>query len=328
VLLVRLSALGDCVHTIPVAWALRQALPEVSLGWAIQPGPHQLLAGLACVDRFHVVPRRGSWRERWAALAEIRSRRYEVVLDLQGLAKSAVITLASGARRRLGWAGPESREGNRLVLTERLEIDPRVTHVVDRNLALLRLLGIDDPQVRWDLPSPGVAEPGLEVLVWPGTTWVTKIWPERHWAELVHTLVDSGQRVVVGWGNEQERDVALRVAGTSGATVLPPTSLPELSALLARARLVVAGDTGPLHLAVAHGTPTVAIFGATDPARTGPYGGAAAGHVVVVREGLQCRPCGARQCHRGDLACLEGLEVARVLAACRRQLAGDHSGAG
>lgn len=331
ILLVRLSALGDCVHAVPVAWALRRAFPRAKIGWAIQPGPFALLEGLGCIDRFHVLPRRASLGERVAALRALRRERYEVVLDLQGLAKSALVTFASGAPRRLGWAGPESREGNRLALTERLAVPADISHVVDRNLALLGLLGIEQPAVCFDLPlypsAAATLESGLEdagvnlreaVVLWPGTTWVTKTWPESSWTALAHALGERGMAVVVGWGTSQEGELAGRIAAASGAVVSPPTTLPELSVLLAQARLLVAGDTGPLHVAVAHGTPTVAVFGATDPSRTGPYGGEPAGHNVVVRGELDCRPCGARQCARGDIACLVQLEVARVAQACER----------
>lgn len=333
ILLVRLSALGDCIHAVPVAWALREAFPAARIGWAIQPGPRQLLGEHPAIDRFHLITRRGPLRARLAALAELRDSRYQVAIDLQGLAKSALVTRASGAPRRIGWARGDSRELSWLALTEPVAVEPAIRHVVDRNLALLRPLGIDRPPVRFELPLEPPARarihawlaerdlaPRRFVVLNPGTTWVTKTWPTPSWIALARGLVASGASIVVSWGTAAERAVASEIAVASGCQLAPPTSLPELSALLAAARLVVAGDTGPLHLAVAHGIATVGLYGATDPARTGPWDDGSGRHQVVIDAGLDCRPCGARECSRHDVACLTALPVAAVLAACGEQL--------
>lgn len=331
--MVRLSAIGDCLHAVPLVHALRDAFPDLRIGWAIQPAGHALLDGLPGVDRFHVVPRRGALGDRLAVLADVRRERYEVAIDVQGLAKSALVSWVSGAKRRIGFAKGVGREASHLVATETVSAPAATRHVIARNLCLLEPLGIVNPQVRFELPVDqaaaarvvgeldrvGVAAAGF-VVVNPGTTWVTKIWAPENFASVAAGLVGDGHQVVVTWGTAPERLVAAEIAAASGAVLAPATTLRELAELLRQAQLLVASDTGPLHLAAALATPTVAVFGATDPQRNGPWDPEGTLHTVLVREGLECRPCLSRQCRRGDLACLTGLGADRVLAACRQRL--------
>lgn len=338
VLLVRLSALGDCLHAVPVLVALRRQLPEARIGWAIQAGGHELLRGISGVDRFHLFPRRSSGgrlsqlaelREFWR---ELRGEGYTVALDLQGNSKSGVVALASGADRRIGFAGPESQELNRFFVNERHAVSAERCHVVDRNLALLEALGLEVAEGgRWVLPDyedgdglesflseRGVVAGGFAVVN-PGTTWVTKQWPRERFAEVARRLASElGRAVVVTWGSsEEQRDAeAISEAAGDGVHLAPRTGLRSLGWLLRRAALFVGNDTGPLHLAAALGVPCVAIFGATDPRRNGPYG---AGHRVLTHP-VECHPCWSGSCRRGDLACLAGVEPGAVYAACRELL--------
>lgn len=340
ILLVRLSAIGDCLHAVPLVAALREQLPDAHLGWAIESAGHELLEGHPAVDRFHLYPRHvesegaGSWissgKRLLAFRRELREVGYDVALDVQGLTKSGLVAWWSAARRRIGFAGPDSRELNRFFLNERQRVEPEL-HVVERNLAVLRSLGLEPPaRPRWQLPAyehegrraeAWLAEHGLDpgrfAVVNPGTTWVTKTWPASSFAAVARGLVEQlSLPVVVTWGSADERRLAETVAGgADGVQVSAPTTLRELAALLARAVLFVGNDTGPLHLAVALEVPSVGVFGATDPLRNGPYG--EPHRAVVTAEPLSCRPCRARWCRRGDLACLDGVSPTRVIAACR-----------
>ncbi len=337
ILLVRLSAIGDCLHALPVATALRAQLPGCFLGWAIQGPAHQLLGDHPAVDRFHLYPRALRGVDRLRAILELRRElrreRYDWALDVQGLFKSGLVGWMSGARERVGFEGVESREFNRIFQNSRIA-PPSGAHVVDRNLSLLQALDLEPPrQVSWELPLPALA-PELAAfleavagdrplaMVNPGTTWDTKRWPVERFAAVARGLAERGLAVVVGWGDQDERAraEAIVVASRDRAVhSLPPTSLRDLAAVLARCRLFVGNDTGPLHLAVALGTPVVAVFGATDPTRNGPYGD---GHEVVVAPiALACRPCQSDRCARRDLACLTELPPEPVLAACDRLLA-------
>ena len=351
ILLVRLSAIGDCLHAAPVAAALRRANPDAFIGWAIQEPAATLLRDCPGVDRFHVYPRRargiaarlktfGRFRR------ELRSCRYDAAIDVQGLTKSGLVAWLSGARQRVGFRGGSamgSRELNSLFLNRRFAVDPAVTHVVDRNLALAGASGLaetSEPIAEWRLPD--YAEPealdflerhglgaGGYAVVSPGTIWRTKHWPPDHFAAAVRRLGrDRDLPVVVVWAGEAERLAAEKiVAGAVAGAVVgdnppvllaPPTDLRELATLLRHAALFLGCDSGPAHLAAALEVPTVSVFGPTDPARNGPYGPRSVS--VQLDRRLDCQPCWRRTCSRGDFACLERLDANRVVDACLRKL--------
>ncbi|MXX75510.1 MAG: glycosyltransferase family 9 protein [Holophagales bacterium] len=344
VLLVRLSAIGDCIHAAPVASAIRRAHPDAFIGWAVQEPAATLLRGYAGVDRFHLYPRRASGvAAHLDALRhfrrELRSSRYDAALDVQGLTKSGLVAWWSGARRRIGFRGGPamgSRELNALFLNRRFIVDLDVSHVVDRNLALLRasgLAGAASPVAEWRLPEYAESGPlsflehhglsdGRYAVVSPGTIWRTKRWPPRRFAAAVRRLGgDRGLPVVVAWAGGEERRAAEEiVAAGEGCRVLlaPPTDLRELATLLRRAALFLGCDSGPAHLAAALGVPCVSVFGPTDPARNGPYGPRSA--AVRLDQKLDCQPCWRRTCSRGDFACLERLDADRVVAECLARL--------
>jgi lipopolysaccharide heptosyltransferase I len=364
ILLVRLSAIGDCLHALPVLNALRDQLPEAYLGWAIQAESHRLLSDHAAVDRFHLYPRRergalGHARALWRFRRELRLDRYDIALDLQGLTKSGLVAWWSNAPLRIGFRGEQSRELNALFLNRRIAPPEAARHVVDRNLSLLRALDLGVPdEVDWSLPS---TEPGNRlrgflnglgslpyVVVNAGTTWPTKRWPVECFAELVTAIAARGDvQVVVTWGSSgEERDADRIVAHDESerVTKAPATSLQELQTLIAGSRLFVGNDTGPMHLAVALGVPVVALFGASDPVRNGPYpalwlasnddssaslrGRIRSSAVLSAPIELECRPCRKSRCARGDLACLRQLPVVTVLAACAERLGGGGSQTG
>ena len=341
ILLVRLSAIGDCIHALPVLEAVRDHWPDAFVGWAIQAGGHALLKGHPKVDRFHIFPRgkrETSLLKRMKDLGdfrrELKSENYDLALDLQGLTKSALVSRLSGARRRLGFAPPLGRELSRFFYTERVSLPPQVQHVVEINLALLEPLGLSVAPPRFSFPSWEAEgetvdtflarldlSPGEFAIVNSGTTWETKRWSEDKFAELTSRLVKK-LPVVVTWGDSREKAQAEKIVSQvgEGATLAPPTTLPELGSLIARSRLFIGNDTGPLHLAAGLGIPTLAVFGATDPVRNGPYGD----HHRVVTQDLECRPCWSGTCSRGDMACLADLEVSRVLAEAEEMLKSSH----
>jgi len=343
ILLVRLSAIGDCLHAVPVLVALREKNPQACIGWAIEEAAHELLEGHPQVDRFHIFPRRafkrrtGTLMERLGRLKvfrrELRDAHYDVALDLQGLTKSGLVTWWSGAPRRVGFAGGESREINRFFVTTCVNPPDEAVHVVEKNLSLLRSLDISPPrQPRWVLPDysrelealgPFLAEHGIGkgegrkpfVLVNPGATWVTKRWSAEQFGEVARVLVrQHGVSVVATWADDEEKRAAERIvtSASTAAWIAPPTNLRQLAALTSQARLFVGNDTGPLHLAVALGVPCVAVFGASDPLRNGPYGSA---HRIQA-SGPDCQPCWKKSCARKDLACLTGVTPERVAASC------------
>lgn len=344
-LLVRLSAIGDCLHAAPVAAALRRAHPDAFIGWAIQEPAATLLRGCPGVDRLHTYPRRGRGvPERLAAFRrfrrELRECHYDTAIDVQGLTKSGLVAWLAGARRRVGFRGGPamgSRELNAWFLNRRYLVDGATTHVVDRNLALLHasgLLGDEHRGPEWRLPD--YAEPevlaflerhsldaGGYAVLSPGTLWRTKHWAAERFAAVVKGLGrEHGLQFVVAWAGDEERSAAERITAVAGDRVLmaPPTDLRELATLLRRAALFLGCDSGPAHLAAALDVPCVSVFGPTDPARNGPYG--ARSSSVQLEPLLDCQPCWRRTCSRGDHACMERLDSDRVAAACLTLLGG------
>ncbi|HEV3416806.1 MAG TPA: glycosyltransferase family 9 protein [Pirellulales bacterium] len=287
ILIVRLSAVGDAVHGLPVLCALRDSFPRARLTWVVEERAAAVVRDHAALDRLITVPR-GWLRNPVAVLRlrrELRRVRPEIALDLQGLTKSAMVAWLSGAGLRIGFARPEGRELSR-VLNNRL-ITTSATHVVDRYLELLGPLGIARPSVRFDLPRHAedeatvaryIRERGLGsgfAVINPGAGWPSKRWPVERLAAVARHL---GQRrhlpTVVAWGGKEEWALADRIITTSAgaAHMAPQTTLGELAELARRARLFVSADTGPLHIAAAVGTPCVGLFGPMPAERNGPYG--------------------------------------------------------
>lgn len=286
ILIVRLSAVGDCVQTMPLASALRERFPNCQLTWVVEKASAPLVAAHGAVDRLIVLPKRFAYSlhaVRWLR-SELQRERFDLTFDPQGLTKSGLVAWLSGAARRIGFARPAAREINPWLQTEL--VTPRALHRVDRYLELLRPLGVDLPAVRFGLHLPSEATDfaadfcrqadlsGGFVALNPGAGWDSKRWPPERFAVVARQLSARGVASVVTWGGNQERAWAEAiVTGSKEAAVLaPPTSLVQLAALLRRARLFVGSDTGPLHLAAAVGTPCVALFGASEAAACGPYG--------------------------------------------------------
>ena len=308
-LLIRLSAVGDVINTLPALSLLRRARPGATLGFLVEDRAADLLVGHPQVDHVHVFPRR-RWRalgrspRGWGRLAaelrsyaaEIRRVGYGVAIDVQGNVKGGLHALASGAPERIGFARGYDRELNHWLSTHRVVPPADRPHRVDKFASLLTALGIEDAERRWEFPSTAAFDgevaaflgahgigPREAVLVHPGTSGrgLGKRWPAGRFAELSRRIVrELGRPVIVTWGPGEE-DLARSVAGPPRVVAAPSTrSLLALLALVRSARVFVAADTGPLHLAAASGVSCVALFGPKDPAVYAPYG---EGHVVVYR---------------------------------------------
>ena len=293
ILITRLSAIGDCVQTLPVAAALRQRFPRAFLAWAVEAAAAPLVAACNAIDRVIVVPKRmlASPSAAWRVRQELLPLMFDLAIDPQGLSKSSAIGWLSGARRRIGFMRPQGREISPWLNGELVE--PRAVHMVERYLELLAPLGVDDAPPRFSLTIDPAAEQAVEpflnrpeladgfAVINPGAGWDSKRWPVERFAAVAREL---GQRhslsSVVVWGGKREAIAAEAVVRQAGgyAQLAPATSLLELAALLARARLVIASDTGPLHLAAALGTPCVGLFGSTRREACGPYG---SGHIAL-----------------------------------------------
>lgn len=368
ILLIKPSALGDVIHTVPVLAKLRARYPAARIDWLLTPAIAELIRHHPALS--NVVPfarrRFARWwslsaaKELAALVRALRQPRYELVIDLHGQFRSALLCLASGAPCRIGFDRPRrqsraastrnlpatayrhgwtgAREGSWLAYTHHICLPTLDVHAVDRYLWLGRLLGLDDDPADFHLPLPAEAEArvgGLleqhgvrgrpyAVLV-PGTMWETKHWTAEGFAGVGRHLCDSGRAVVLA-GSAQERERCRAVAALCpGAVDLSgQTSLTELAALIRRAAVCVTNDSGSMHLTVALGRPVVSIFGPTDPLWVGPYGRPHA----VVRADVACAPCYLRKLSRcpHDHACMRQVGASRAIECVEQALAPGRTG--
>lgn len=327
ILIVRLGALGDVVHAVPAAAALRAAFPDARIDWLVEAKHRALVELVTVVDRIVTVGRSSvaGWTE---AVRQLRQVRYDVALDLQGLLKSAVLARASGAARVIGFSIWHLREKTaRPFYSEAARDDGgEPAHVIHKNLRLLRTIGVTDDRVAFPLAEADSAALGAVrsaigdarfAMINPGAAWPNKQWPPDRFGEIAAFLREvRGLPSIVLWGPGEDA-LARAVVDASGgsARVAPATSIADLLALARQASLMVSGDTGPLHIAAAAGTPTVAIFGPTDPKRNGPWSDAD----VVVSRYATCGCHYDRKCHEATW-CLGDVPVAEVTAAIQQRL--------
>lgn len=302
VAILKLSSLGDVIHALPVAHALRRHFPESNLTWVAEAREATILTGHPDLDEVLAVDTR-RWRTHIWTLAgarevgtelsqvarRLRASGFDVALDLQGLIKSGFLAACTGAPLRVGFALGHLREPlSALFTNRRVTPPPDAVHVVEQYLALLEPLGIADRQPVFNIPLNRDAEQRIDafliaqgvkprdrlVALNPGAGRPEKRWPVAHWKRLADRLaLEDGVRPLVLWGPGEEA-LAEGVSQRDSTQPLqaPPTTLHELAALLRRVALVVAGDTGPLHLAAALGTPCLGLYGPTPAERNGPYG--------------------------------------------------------
>lgn len=342
VLIVKISALGDVIHALPTLAWLKSIDPTIEVDWLVEEGFATLLEGHPLLNRVHRLGLKRWRRQGWLAtlkglqhtITDLRRENYDLVLDLQGNSKSGLFTLLSGAVGRYGFARDGVREWPNLLATNhKVPLVADSHHVSDRSLAVARAAFPGEGQAPLAGPmhvSPQAAaavqnqlvafeidQQPLLVLQY-GTTWTTKLWPLDSWQQLVATLCDeNGLRPVLIWGNDSEHEAcrAICQASKGRALVWPRGTLPELVALLHRADLVVGGDTGPIHIAAAVGTPTVSLFRVTDATRNGPRGD----EHIRLQAPIDCSPCLQKSCLRDD-ECGHSIGVEAVLEGIRNLL--------
>jgi heptosyltransferase I len=328
ILIVRLGALGDLVHALPTLAAIRQAWPDATIDWLVDRRYAGLLTFVSGFDRAIVIDGgAGGW---WRAIREMRATPYDAALDLQGLIKSAALARLSGAGRVIGFAPALLRESAaRFFHTE--SVDPGSgCHVVHKNLSLVGALGLTpgalqfpldaplDERIAAVLPAPDVMGARRFAVVNPGAGWPNKRWnPDRFGAVAGHLRARHRLMSFVTWGpGEQELAEAVVRASGDAARFAPATGLGDMIALLRRAALFVGGDTGPLQIAAAVGTPIVSIFGPTSPARNGSWHEAD----EALSRFEQCVCHHKRRCSRAT-PCIDDIPVEDVVSAVDRRLA-------
>lgn len=315
ILIVKLGAVGDVVHTLPALHSLRKSFPEAFIAWVVERKSMEVITGNSDLDEVIIFERKelqrifkadglfAAYRFFREFADKLKGYNFDLVIDFQTLLKSGIITLSSGAKKRIGF--DKWREMNKLFTNYRIKAVS--AHTVDKYLELVDAAGgkPDASPVKIAYSSEDasyvdkfLSEKALAGRPWvainPGASWTSKLWPVERFAALCDIMEDFEIPVVVIWGPGEEPLVDAIVGATRSSmlNVAPSTSIKQLACLLERSSLYVGGDTGPMHMAVAMGTPVVGIFGPSDPQRNGPYG---EGHMILQAD-IDCIKCWKKSC--------------------------------
>jgi heptosyltransferase-1 len=337
ILIVKLSAIGDVIHTLPSLAALRHLYPDAHITWVVEEAAADIVKNHPYLDAV-IVSQRKSWSKdiqnskilkplfnMRSLIKELRQRPYDLVIDFHGLFKSSIIVLLSSGKRKLGYDSLQELSG--LFLNEKIPEDMN-KHAVDRYLDFPRYLGANVNNAEFILPVNEKAEANTQLLlnqyglddnnfiaINPIAYWETKLWDDDNFARLADLIRNNLKMNVVFTGSEKSSIEGITSKmKTKGINLGGQTTLLELAYLDKKARFVITTDSGPMHLAAAVGTPVVALFGPTDPARTGPYG---EGHTIV-RAGLPCSPCFLKKCPTRK--CMQDISPEQVFAVIAEKL--------
>ena len=311
ILIIKMSSLGDVLHTLPFVAELRERFPHARLTWLVHPQFSGFVPDPPMVDEViyfdKVKFNKMSLGKKWSCFKEMRSllhsRNFDLVIDMQGLFKSAVLAAISGCNNRIGYC--EMREGSGLV-SKAITGAHAKDHVIERYLDVARYLGCAIKDIRFPMPdlqkewqavqekTEAVKEPYV-VLV-PGARWETKKWPIEYFSELAEMILRDGKQVVLAGGPEDTSLGSQITRLSPGVTDLTgKTGLRELGALIQHSTAYISGDTGPLFIAAAMKRPLIALYGPTRPDRTGPYGSSEA---VIIRAPVSCAGCLKKRCSK------------------------------
>jgi len=346
ILIVKTSAIGDVIHTLPALNALRCQYPKARIDWLVEEAAADLLIGHKAIDNV-LISKRKAWVSElkqgkvlagWGGFADfvkkLRTTEYDLLIDFQGLLKSGIFVGLARAKRKVGFGrGMEHAEGSYIFLNEPVPPVSMDQHAASRELQLLKAIGINNEEVVFALPIGNeprkkigeiLAAEGIDpskplVAINPMTTWETKHWRNDRFALVADHLLDREMAVVFSGGSQDVQGIEeIRAAMTGKAVSLAgKTTLKDLAALYEKVNLLITTDTGPMHLAAATGTPVVALFGPTAPWRTGPFG---SGHRILRAE-IPCSPCLKKYCDHGH-ECMEQISVNQVVEAALTMLKG------
>ncbi len=339
ILIVKLSAIGDVIHTLPALNAIRRRYPGAHITWLVEEAAAGLIIGHRALDRV-IVSKRKRWvaalktsrrrlamREIGAFWRDLRDTEYDVIIDFQSLLKSGVLVWLARGRRKIGFdKGMQHQEHSYLFLNERVPPVDMEVHALTRGLMLLDAIGIHSREVVYDVPITAndrrqvgrlLEEEGIGgrrplVAINPVALWETKLWRNDRFAAVADRLVDASGVDIIFTGGPADRDAVgdiRRRMTCPSADLSGRTTLTMLAEVYRRCALLVSTDTGPMHLAAAVGTPVAALFGPTAPWRTGPFG---AGHRVI-RTAPPCSPCYKRDCDVHRCRCMRDISVAQVV---------------
>jgi len=334
-LIIRLSSLGDIIHTLPAFSALRKNFPEANISWVVEEKGNDILDFVPGVDRTIIAHTEG-WRLNrkrfWAEISRLKrelKNENQIALDFQGLAKSGFIAFISGSKKRIGFHRKNLREPlAALFYTERLEEIPETIHVISKNLKLLTRIGIQEEKYEFPLALPAELSEGVKanlrkigydeqkklVLFNVGAAWETKRWFPEKWVELIEIMKKKEFFPLILWGNEEEKALASQVHEKTQVPLSPLFSLNEVMALVKESSLLVSGDTFSLQVACALSRPVVGIFGPSNPRRNGPF----SPQDKVAFHEIECSYCYKRKCP--TIECLKKITPQEVAALSHKSL--------
>jgi lipopolysaccharide heptosyltransferase I len=320
ILIIKPSAWGDIVHTLPFLEVVKKRYPDSEIHWVVAKGLHNFLTGHPLIHKLWIMDKNG-WKKRGRipkTLSEInlfrkglRAEEFDISIDLSGLLRSGLVTLAAGAKFKLGFS--DSDEGSPFFYTHKIEGGEQI-HAIDRYLLLARYIGCDTSKISFPLPPlPDITQllntlPKRFCILAPSAGKEANRWPAERFGRLAAKL--SIPSVVIA--SKADRHVAEKTVASSNGYAINlagKTDLKELASLMAKADFLVCNDTGPMHIAAALEVPIFALFGPANPVRTGPYGKSS----TVIQEELDCSPCYARKpCTKYNWRCMNNLTVDKV----------------
>lgn len=303
ILIVKLGALGDVINTLPLAVALKQQMPGCTIDWLVEPLSFPLVSSHRAVDKGILFQR--SVKSALSVVQTLRKTRYDLVLDLQRILKSGFFTLAARSARRIGFDRKRCKEMTWLLPFERIRAKDPLAHMLDQYLEFARHLGLKPGLPAWDIPRTGTLPhglPGTYIVLNIGATKPANLWaPERfsRLAEKIRARLNLAC-VMTGGPKDSVRAAQIHALCSCDITDLTGrTTLAELVEVIGNARALVSCDTGPMHLAAALNIPLVALFGPSNPRRTGPCQGR------VIQGTAACAPCNRKHCN--DPVCMDSI---------------------
>jgi heptosyltransferase I len=330
VLIILHGSIGDVARALPLANLLRQGFPRAYLAWSIEPAAHPLLEGCPAIDEIILFDRRHPWKAFWPFITKIRSRRFDLVLDLQRHLKSGFISRCTGAPQRIGFHRDDSKEFNWLFNNLHIASFGEGMSKLEHYLKFVDYLGIERSPIAWEFAltsdervsiSRHLSPAGQRFAVlFVGARWESKRWFTAQIAECAELLQRKYQLDVVLLGAKEDQAIAREATARAPGRVVNlvgSTTLREAIGVIERANVAVGPDTGLMHIAAAVGTPVVSLWGATDPRRTGPYGFAE----LVIQGQAPCVPCRRRHCSIGRI-CMQSITQEQIAAKVELALQG------
>jgi lipopolysaccharide heptosyltransferase II len=331
ILVILLGAIGDVTRALPLLARLRRAYPQAHIAWAVEPAAAALLDYHPALDEILLYPRSRGSRTFLPFLRTVRNHHFDLVLDLQRHLKSGLVSLWSRAPVRLGFHRSNTKEGNWLFNTHRIEAVPDFSLKLAQYLKFADALGLPDDGVRFDLRLRPQEEQKVETLLagtirpfaafFLGSRWPSRFWFPQATAEVARVLQQEYGMGIVLVGGPSEVAFAQQVSEAMGTVVTNlsgKTSLRDLIGVFSRARFALGPDSGPMHIAAATDIPVISLWGATSPLRSAPWGSEA----FVIRGEAACSPCYVRRCPIGR-ACMRRITPGQVLEVVQKILCGN-----